>query len=141
MAAYEAMARRLRFAAGNLLLLAIAAVVISRAALLSGHGNILTARSEKRFFGWPYSDADLNVQLAAAAPRLADGEAVCLTRQPIRDPLWLRTMGIYFLPHQIVMVPGGASATAAPVCRRTVLLARPGRSLVLSRPPDAAFPQ
>jgi hypothetical protein len=125
---------------GAWLLAAVGAVVCSRAILLGRSVDVLTARSEKRFFGWAFRDPPLNAALARMAPRLRDGEAICLQSRLARhDPWWLRVMGTYAFSRQVVVVPGEASKASTPPCKRTTVVIRPDGLLVLLSAPGVAL--
>lgn len=139
MVATEGFARRLRPTLVNVLLLAVAAVVLSRAVVLYRKGDVMTAHSEKRFFEFFYGAhvPAVSAPLTQAAPLLRDGEAVCLRSEVMRNAEWLQVMGVYFLSHQTVVVPRETSGAGAPVCRRTLLRIGSGPSPVLWRLADA----
>ena len=125
---------------GAWLLAAVVAILCSRAILLGRRIDVLTARSEKRFFGWAFRDPALNAVLSTMAPRLRDGEAICLQSRVARhEPWWLRVMGTYFLSRQVVLVPGASSKASTPLCKRSTVIIQPDALLVLLSAPRGAL--
>jgi hypothetical protein len=85
----------------NALLVVVAAVILWRAASLAGGKPVLTARSEKEFFGWSYRDTGLRAKLEEAAARLRPNEAIAIeVPAGDYDAAWIEVMARYYFARQ-----------------------------------------